>query len=346
MFNEWTIPATDVRSLVWEGDTLVDWAGGARRFGLDGSIKERSIIYAYRFDAAAISPSGEFVALITRTGTKAVLLRHGEIIRQLNRDFYHAEAYPYPLTFATSPAGRDVVIHCPESYCQLEIEDAASGDRIASTGVRKPSDFFASGLSVSPNGRWLLSAGWVWHPLHVASFYDLRAAFCDSSALDNPTVEPPGRWEVGSAAFVDDATAMVGTMDEFFGEESDLADNIPGKHSVGVWQIGTGTYARATKLPHPPGTLMPIDPDHVVTFYDHPRLYDLRTGTLVAEWQIDSGKQTGSITWDNLPPSIALHPTKPRFAIASAAAIHAIEIDVSLLRPVVSRNRDNEDISL
>jgi hypothetical protein len=236
------------------------------------------------------------------------------------------------LTFAVSPSGGEVVIHCPESYCQLEIEDAASGERIACAGVRKPSDFFASGLSVSPSGRWLLSAGWVWHPVHVANFYDLRAAFADSSVLDNPTVEPPGRWEVGSAAFIDDTTALVGTTDEFSGAPGDPAEDIPGKHSVGVWQIGSGGYLRTVKLPHPPGTLMPVGSDHVVTFYEHPRMYDLRSGALIAEWQIDSGKQTGSITWDELPPPIALDAARARFAVASKSGIHAIEIDLSLVR--------------
>ncbi len=329
--KEWKIPTAHVSSLVWEGDILVDWAGGERRFALDGSTNERSVIYAYRFDAATISPSGEFVALIARTGTKALLLQRGQIVRQLNRDFYQAEAYPYPLTFAQTAEGREVVIHCPDSYCQLEIEDAASGERVGSAAARKPADFFQSGLSVSPSGRWLLSAGWVWHPVHVVNFYDLPGALRDSSTLDNATASPPGLWEVGSAAFVDDDTAMVGTMDEYFGNENDPKDDTPGKHSVALWRIGADAYSRAVKLSHPPGTLMPVGADHVVTFYERPRLYDLRSGALLSEWQIDSGKQTGSITWDNLPPPIALQPAKGRFAVATPEAIHVVEIDLAAL---------------
>jgi len=325
--KERIISASDVASLLWEGDALVDWVGGIRRFGLDGSIEPRSCNFAYKFDTATASPTGEFVALITRTGTKALLLRRGEIVRQLNRDFYHAHVYPYPLTFVTKPDGREAVIHCPECYCQLEIEDAASGARIGSAGIRKPKDFFASGLDASPEGRWLLSAGWVWHPFHAVNFYDLRAAMHDASVLDHASTSPPGSWEFSSAAFVDDTTAMVGTLDECFGDEDDPVDDKPGKHCVALWPIGSGSFLRSTKLSHPPGTLMPVGSDHVVTFYEHPRLYDLRNGVLVDEWQVDSGKQTGSITWDELPPPIALQPGKSRFAVATPKAVHVVEID-------------------
>lgn len=311
---------------------LVDWAGGGRRFALDGTIIDRLVSYAYSFDAASISPSGEFVALIARTGTKALLLRRGEIVRQLNRDFYHAEAYPYPLTFGRVAGGREVVIYCPEDYRRLEIEDVMTGERVTAASARNPADFFQSGLNVSPGDRWLLSAGWVWHPVHAVNFYDLHQAARDSSALDNATVSPPGLWEVGSAAFIDDEMAIVGTMDEFFGDENDPVDDVPGKHSVATWRIGSDSYSKAIKLPHPPGALMPIGADFVVTFYDHPRLFDLRTGALLGEWAIDSGKQAGCITWDNLPPPIALQAARARFAVATSSAIHVVEIDGGALR--------------
>lgn len=330
--KERSIPTTEsVRSLVWDGDSLVDWAGGGRRFALDGTMIDRPVRYAFSFDAAALSQSGQFTALIARTGTKALILRQGEIVRQLNRDFYQAEVYPYPLTFARLGDGREAVIHCGENYRQLEIEDVVSGVRIAAAAPRKPSDIFHSGLSVSPGGRWLLSAGWVWHPVHVVSFYDLREATRDSSVLDNPTIEPPGRWEVASAAFMDDDTALVGTLDEFFGDEGDVVDDRPGKHAVAVWRIGSDSYTHTIKLTHPPGTLMPVGMNFVVTFFERPRLYDLRTGSLVAEWAINSGQQTGSITWDSLPPPIALQHDRARFAVASPTEIRVVEIDLTAL---------------
>ncbi len=124
---------------------------------------------------------------------------------------------------------------------------------------------------------------------------------------------------------------MIGTMDESFGDENDPVDDIPGKHCVAVWRIGSDSYSNVIKLPHPPGTLMPIGSDFVVTFYEHPRLYDLRTGALLGEWPLDSGKQAGSITWNNLPPPNALQSARARFAVATSSAIHVVEIDVSAL---------------
>jgi hypothetical protein len=330
--TEYKIPADDVRSLVWEGDELVDWAGGERRFSLQGTITPPKINYAYLFDAAIASPSGEFVALVVRTGTKALLLHRGKIVRQLNRDFYHAEVYPYPLTFGRLTDGREVLIHCPESYCQLEIEDIVTGERLKSIAERKPSDIFQSGLSVSPNGRWLLSNGWVWHPVEVAELYDLESAARDTSSLDKPMASPPGSWEIGTAAFVDNEHIVVGTTDEFFGDENDPKDDLPGKHAVGVWKIGEKNYMRSIKLAQPPGTLMSIGADYVVTFYGHPRMYAMRTGELLEEWpHIDSGQQTGSITWSNLPPPIALQPERARFAVASKSEIYVVEIDLKAL---------------
>lgn len=331
MAIERRIPATHVQSLVWDGDELVDWAGGGRRFALDGTVTERAVLFSEIFNAAVRSPSGSYAAIIARIGTKAIILRDGAIVRQVNRDFYHADAYGYPLAFAQLTDGREVLIHCPENYSRLEIEDIVTGERVPSKGARNPEDFFQSGLAVSPKGRWLLSAGWVWHPVHVVNFYDLAAAMRDEAQLDRPAASPPGRWEVGSAAFVDDETVMVGTMDEFFGDEGNPVDDRPGKHAVALWPVGSEDYTKAIRLAHPPGTLMPVGADFVVTFYERPRLYDLRSGALVAEWRIDSGRQTGAITWSHLPPPIALQPERARFAIASATEVHVVEIDRAVL---------------
>jgi hypothetical protein len=332
--TEFKFAADHIQSLEWDGDELVDRAGGGRRFSLDGTGGDRRIIWGSLFDAAESSPSGEFSALIARIGTKALLLRRGQLLRQLNRDFAHAEAYLYPLTFARLQDGREIVIHCPESYCRLEIEDAATGERVAPSKPRGPIDFFHSALEVSPNGRWLLSAGWAWHPFSMVMLFDLAAAVRDSAFLDDSKLKPPGDWEMATATFVNDDTVMLATLDEFFGDEGDPLQDRPGKYAVGVWRIGTPDYLRAIKLSHPPGTLMPIGTDFVVTFFEHPRLYDLRNGTLVTAWpHLLSGQQTCSITWSRLPPPIARQSSRARFAVASESAIHVVTIDRAALPP-------------
>jgi len=52
-----------------------------------------------------------------RAGTKALLLEPGgKFIREVNRSYYHAEAYRYPLALFTLPDGRTGLVHCLEEY--------------------------------------------------------------------------------------------------------------------------------------------------------------------------------------------------------------------------------------
>lgn len=77
-------------SLVWDGDELVDWAGGGTRYSLDGTSVSARIFYAYPFDAAVASPSGKYTAIYTKRHTKALILRDGKLLREVNRSYYHA----------------------------------------------------------------------------------------------------------------------------------------------------------------------------------------------------------------------------------------------------------------
>ncbi|MBV9946713.1 MAG: hypothetical protein JOZ69_07690 [Myxococcales bacterium] len=95
--NSVTIRAKDVRSLCFHGDQLVDWVGGARVFDLDGTDHGRRVNFAYRFDQAISSPDGRFTVIYERLGTKALLLERGRLVRELNRSFYCADAFEYPV---------------------------------------------------------------------------------------------------------------------------------------------------------------------------------------------------------------------------------------------------------
>src|SRR5579885_2435568 len=97
------IAAAKAKALVWLGDTLYDVAAGWRSFPLDGSQgSSRFGGYGDQFDAATTSPGWDTVALIASTGTKALLLAaDGRPIREVNRSYYHAEAYRYPLVLCT-----------------------------------------------------------------------------------------------------------------------------------------------------------------------------------------------------------------------------------------------------
>src|SRR5476651_2613759 len=96
-FESIELPAEGVQSLCWKGDILVDWVGGVRCFHLNGTVESRRVSFPYRFDSVVASPSRRFIAIYERLGTKALLLENGNIIRELNRSFYHAHAYEYPI---------------------------------------------------------------------------------------------------------------------------------------------------------------------------------------------------------------------------------------------------------
>lgn len=113
--REIRISAKGVRSLVWNGDELIDWAGGGTRFLLSGETVPNPVYYPYAFDASVMSPSGEFAVIYTRLGTKGLVLHRGQILREINRSYYHAGAYEYPIALARLGNGREVLIHSPST---------------------------------------------------------------------------------------------------------------------------------------------------------------------------------------------------------------------------------------
>ena len=49
-----------VRSLVWNGNQLIDWVGGGTVFELDGTIVAAKVRYAFAFNAACSSADNMF----------------------------------------------------------------------------------------------------------------------------------------------------------------------------------------------------------------------------------------------------------------------------------------------
>src|SRR5580693_2480816 len=96
-FLRQVIPATNVASLTWRGDTLVDWVSGGTVYSLDGRCKESRLSWGFPFNAARATSDGRFAVIYQRQGTKALLLHDGKILRELNRSYYHADAYEYPV---------------------------------------------------------------------------------------------------------------------------------------------------------------------------------------------------------------------------------------------------------
>lgn len=259
-FTETVIECSQVQTLAWHRGVLVDWAGGHTRIHLDGTIERGGYIpYGERFDAAISTGDGKHVVIYQRLGTKALLLRESKLVRELSRSYYCAEAYEYPVGFVCLSDGRTGLVHCPDEYDRLQIEDAVTGERLIS-GERARADYFHSRLSSNPSGTRFMSAGWIWHPIDCLLIFDVAEALRDGRVLDRlqtfPIDAPIGA-EVSAAAWIDDEHIVVATPDE---EPDALPQGAGPAHPVprglSVFDVTTGRCGSAVQLPEIAGTLM------------------------------------------------------------------------------------------
>jgi hypothetical protein len=322
-----TAPSTP-ESLCWSGDALIDWVSGGIRYGLDGTITDTSIRYGYRFDSAVSSQDGRYAALYEQLGTKAILLRDGKQVRELNRSYYHADAYAYPIALHTLPNGRTLLAHCPEEYCRLEIEDAETGERLTRRDGDSP-DVFHSRLQFSRDGRYLLSAGWIWHPVDAAYVYDVARALEQPESLDQPSsfVSNDSFLEIHEAAFGAGETLVMtcSSIDEdalpsgmkWPGEADDLG--------LGVYSLTERRFLSMVPVTEALGTFMVVG-NAAVGFYKHPKLVELTTSRLLESWPgIATGTRSGSILRGRPPqPPLAMDPAGSRFAVGTDKGIEVL----------------------
>ncbi|MEJ2118419.1 MAG: hypothetical protein P8Y36_11235, partial [Alphaproteobacteria bacterium] len=316
---------------------------GGNVFEIDGTEHTAKRRYAYHFEAATASPDGRFAVIYERLGTKGLLLEDGKILRELNRSFYHAEAYEYPVALFYEPDGRLLLAHCPADYNRIELEEVETGQVLTALPNRDPPDFFHSRLRASPNGQRLLSAGWVWHPWSAVACFDVARALADPCHLDNldsvsPYSQHVGLTEETSACWLDDDTIVLGASNEPESpEERHEAGAEPRLRPCGVavYDLTNGATCRgAFQLDEQPGTLLAVGPHHILSLYRHPKLIDLANGRILHVWrELRSGLQDGSILWglneETRPPPMAFDSTNHRFAIANGDAVIIIEFNLS-----------------
>lgn len=325
------MPATRLRSLVWDGDTLVDWVGG-HRYPLQGPAERFNVGSAYRFNAAV--GFGSLGVSFEALGTKGVVLRDNgqrsvgnfvpmsvDVVREINRSYYHADHYLFPVTLFQHASERPILAHCPRGYNVLDLEDL-DGNCLTPRSTEDATDVFHSRLQASVDGRWLLSNGWVWHPWRVACVYDVARALEQPTYLstDGEKVDLGDAWdgEVEAATFVGDRLVCA-TSEE--------------QRALALYDLNGRRHECLIELPEPPGTrIMALDNDYLVLFDGHPRVLRLSTGTIVERWDdLDSG---GGVhvpyvsTEDVGPPCLATDPVRGRFALGWVERI----VTVSLTR--------------
>jgi hypothetical protein len=323
-FGETRIAASGVRSLVWDGDELVDWVSGGTRYRKDGTVRDPRIQHPYPFDAAVALPDSPFAIIYAIKGTKGVLLKDGLVCREINRSYYFADAFEYPIAVFRLPSGRSVLAHCPHEYRTLEIEDLESGELLTKSDARESDDFFHSRLAASSDGRYLLSAGWIWHPVDEVRVFDVERALSEPSHLDGSGLGLDASGDSSSATFLSERHVAVAL-------ERDLERG----------EFRTATELRLFNIERPVdlpiirslellGRIIPVNRRYVLALSDHPRLIELERGRVVQSWpHIASGRRVSSIFRDEerVPP-MAFDPAHGRYAFADSSGITILTFEV------------------
>lgn len=319
-----TIPLqyeNQIQSLCWVGDKLFDFAGGFVGISLEGKIDPPKFIIGYKFDGAVASEDGHYVIVYEKYGTKGLVFKEGKLIREINRSYYHADVYEYPLA-VFSANDKALLAHCPENYNVIEIEEIETATRLTAQNSTEI-DFFQSRLQVSPNQKLLLSAGWIWQPLDSVLIYDI-------SNLSTPQAHGPvwesetndtEIFEINEAVFMDDNLLLISGAED--------QENLDGNREVVVvYDLQSKKVVSRVLVERPTGTLMPVDKNHAVSFFDTPKLMHLSTGKILHEWNdIPVSTPNSSIKTPLKKLSIiAIDREKKRFAIVTDQAIEVIAL--------------------
>lgn len=294
------------KTISWRGNDLIDWATGRKITG-GSDLPDRLPSYAFDFDAAITSADGQYALIFKKLGSKALLLKNGKMLREINRSYYQAEVYEYPAVFFVAPNGRTYLAHCPEAYCQLDFEDVETGEVITRAADRKPQDYFYSRLEVSPDNKWLISKGWVWHPWDMVIAFNIEACIQNPLLLDSVQKSPDVDAEVGMAGFISNHEVLIGAIgeSELMDDEADNAEALkPGQ--LVVWNLETDALSAAVTIKGPFGNIFPIDDTYTWDLLECPRIINYRTGEVVDQLEeFTVSPQTSSIIHHMEAPRIA-----------------------------------------
>lgn len=319
-----SIKTNYLQTICWVDNTIVDYASAGKKYTLDGQVKE---LYNYTFgfgDTAITSSDGQYAFIYQKLGTKGLLLKNGDILREINRSYYCAEVYEYPAAFVTID-NRTFLVHCPMKYCRLDFEDVETGQIVTDDQDRNPSDYFHSRLEISPNGKYLMSKGWFWHPWNDIRLFDIRKCFDSPEELDKSEIYPNVGTEICTASFIDENKVLIGSSDE---EEmnDELLENLPQKH-IAIWDIELNQISKPIKIQSEFGNLFAINEKFAWDLFKFPKIIDLETGEIVdKDESLASGLQKSSIIHhiDKLP-KVAFNRQTKQIAITKDENIEILE---------------------
>ncbi|MCU0390341.1 MAG: hypothetical protein MUE81_04425 [Thermoflexibacter sp.] len=327
-----TIETNLLLTLDWLGNGFIDWANSGMCYFPDGTARPlhegSSYMFAHNFDSAISSSNGLYTLIYTKLGTKGILLKNGrELLREINRPYYYANAYEYPATFVEID-GKTYLVHCPFEYCRLDFEEVETGEIITNVPNRKPRDVFFSRLEVSPDSQYLISKGWYWQPWDCVNIVSINASLADPHCLDKTFTIGGGLYtELCTANFIDSERLLVGTSSE--GKDEEAHEDVPPEH-LAVWNLKTGKFEEVVKVQGSFGNIFVINEHYCWDLYEFPKVIDRRTGEIVDKnEEIDSGKQRSSIIWHLKDlPKIAFNPRTKQVAIGREKKIDMLTFEI------------------
>lgn len=321
-----TLKEAYAKTIAWYKGNIVDWKSGGQVFSTDGKKEAIGTYYwPYGFDTCIISPDGTYVFLYQKLGTKGVLLKNGELMREINRTFYHADTYEFPAAFITAPNGQTYLAHCPIRYNRLDFEDVETGKIVTDIPDRNPDGFFHSRLEVNPSHTHIMSKGWLWHPIDFIAVFDVGACLKNPKLLDTSNYRPQVNCDINTASFISDNRILVGAsnISEPFDED---ANDLLNLGQIGIWDLDTDNITGLVQVKGEFGNLYAINEKQAFDLYKYPKIIHIESGEIEQHFkEIQTGTQHSSIIYStkNLP-AIAFNREIGAIAIKSGES--SIEI--------------------
>jgi hypothetical protein len=204
-------PLADGPRSTWLG---VGADGVLRRIELDvlraAPVASVDLVPPLRIETSA---DGRFAAVVESRGGRGRVydLASSRLTLRLVRGDYRLEHCEFPAAFFHD-GERTLLVHGSD-WNRLDISDPATGEVLTprELGEAHALDYFHGRLSVSPDGRWLIDDGWIWHPVGALRRIDLRRWRRENvwESEDGPSVldlrQVSYFWD-GPSCFIDEGT--------------------------------------------------------------------------------------------------------------------------------------------
>ncbi len=123
------------------------------------------------------SPQGDYGAIYQASDQLGVVfeIATGKITLRLNRGDYRPENRHFPVAFFCHQ-GRTLLVTATQ-WNRLDVIDPATGLVLTERSLSSDQelDYFHAHLLVSPDSKWIVDNGWVWHPVGIVRSWNLNA---------------------------------------------------------------------------------------------------------------------------------------------------------------------------